>query len=707
LQSLTAAVQPLSMQPVSNPSPNILSAASGAAAPTSTVAVKPLASSPDASFAGLVHEILQRPNDVPEKSRDGQPASRNGKDAKKTASTTAAAITPSSLPSATRPVAFPAHFVQATWPGTDFREATGVLATAIQSTVQNLPPGSNGGDKTTTLTGNASGALASAQKLSLNISGFAAFSSASPVIAGSSILTANTTSGRAIPNPASDSAAASTSVPQPLFDPTGTLATSQPNAPTSQDAVPSASQSFSALSGPNFSGLTAAIPTGPALFPADPATAALPLAKNSESLSSTTAPGATGSDLGSSPSTADISSVAGKFSASGVDHRAPASSHFFAPLNSLLGATGSGLVTTASSVAPVLHGTSLPSSRPEIKLPVPGAVERNTAEASAWTRADSQTDTQTKPAAAATLMDAAQSTDAVVASALSLGPLVAPSTSDTSKISTPSGHSGPVAGGQIAATTATGDATASQDSTTSDDAKNPQNGAAVSSAPAPRSAGGNNFAPTLEDATKSAALTGVNSAPTPTAPPITTHSPAAPSAAAGPNNNSTHETSTSDPQNPPAAPGPEHSGPGQFVTDASLAQNAGHSDIHIAMQTDSLGSIELHARVSGDSVGAAITVERRDAHTALAADLPALQQSLSDKQLRVEHITLTHAPLDSTAGQASSQQFGEQPNHGHRAPSNIFEGANHAGSSNLHSVGGFGADTSEIFDSQGRLSVRA
>lgn len=140
---------------------------------------------------------------------------------------------------------------------------------------------------------------------------------------------------------------------------------------------------------------------------------------------------------------------------------------------------------------------------------------------------------------------------------------------------------------------------------------------------------------------------------------------------------------------------------------AHLAQNSSRSEIHVALQTDNLGTIELHARVSGDSVGAAITVEKRDAHSALAADLPILQQALSDRQLRVEQISLVHAPLHATAGHAAAQHFGGQGQPGGRQSSSFSQSAGSAENGDLAASNGSVPDAAEIFDAQGRLSVHA
>jgi flagellar hook-length control protein FliK len=125
--------------------------------------------------------------------------------------------------------------------------------------------------------------------------------------------------------------------------------------------------------------------------------------------------------------------------------------------------------------------------------------------------------------------------------------------------------------------------------------------------------------------------------------------------------------------------------------------------MRIAMQSDKFGAIELHARVSGDAVGAAIVVEKRDAHAALALELPGLQQALSDKQLRVEQVTLTHSMLSSTAGDAgaSSQQGQKGATPRSALPSFQTTAESLAAGSFL------AQEQLGVFNSQGRLSVLA
>jgi len=155
----------------------------------------------------------------------------------------------------------------------------------------------------------------------------------------------------------------------------------------------------------------------------------------------------------------------------------------------------------------------------------------------------------------------------------------------------------------------------------------------------------------------------------------------------------------------PAQPTPPGDVPDLSATrsanDAQLTHSANHSDMRIAMQTDQLGAIELHARVAGDQLGAAITVEKRDAHSILVAELPALQQALSEKQLHVAQLSLLQGSLHSTAGDTGAQhQQQERARHVQQVGMPFVVAPFTA------TIAGNG-EQSLMFDSSGRLSVRA
>jgi flagellar hook-length control protein FliK len=144
---------------------------------------------------------------------------------------------------------------------------------------------------------------------------------------------------------------------------------------------------------------------------------------------------------------------------------------------------------------------------------------------------------------------------------------------------------------------------------------------------------------------------------------------------------------------------------GRFVNDAELSSAANQSEIRIALQTDKLGAIELRAHITGDELGAAIIVEKRDAHAALAVELPALQQTLSEKQLRVDQVVLTQGSLHSTAGDAGANAQQGQRGGGSQAFRQTPMYANE--NVGLQQAAWFVPEAVGIFDSQGRLSVQA
>jgi len=146
-------------------------------------------------------------------------------------------------------------------------------------------------------------------------------------------------------------------------------------------------------------------------------------------------------------------------------------------------------------------------------------------------------------------------------------------------------------------------------------------------------------------------------------------------------------------------------GSGHFVTDARLIQTPALSEMRISMRSDQLGSVEVRAHSVGDEMGAAIMVEKRDAHTALAIELPALQQSLTEKHINLASVVLTQGSLSSTTGdsQASPQQ-------GERHPPGIpvvsaYLNPDASGVGVMSSTLSIGPAV--IFNSHGRLSVHA
>jgi hypothetical protein len=93
------------------------------------------------------------------------------------------------------------------------------------------------------------------------------------------------------------------------------------------------------------------------------------------------------------------------------------------------------------------------------------------------------------------------------------------------------------------------------------------------------------------------------------------------------------------------------------INSASLVQSQGKAEMHVAMQTDSLGALQLHAVLDNGQLGASIQVVSHDAHTLLSNDLPALQQVLTDQNLRVDHLAVINSSMTSGAGTGDRRSF--------------------------------------------------
>jgi hypothetical protein len=90
-----------------------------------------------------------------------------------------------------------------------------------------------------------------------------------------------------------------------------------------------------------------------------------------------------------------------------------------------------------------------------------------------------------------------------------------------------------------------------------------------------------------------------------------------------------------------------------------LYQRVGGAEMHIAMDTDLLGPIDLRAIVHQGSLSATIGVERADVQTLLVNELPALQHSLSEKNMQVGQISVLAGSIGS--GTNPNNQPHDQP----------------------------------------------
>ena len=137
-----------------------------------------------------------------------------------------------------------------------------------------------------------------------------------------------------------------------------------------------------------------------------------------------------------------------------------------------------------------------------------------------------------------------------------------------------------------------------------------------------------------------------------------------------------------------------------------LYQRVGGSEMHIAMETDLLGAVDLRATMHQSALTATIGVQRADVQALLSNDLPALQHALADKNFHVQQISVLN---NSVGGRASSSEQQEAPARNPFAPRGGYA-ANvaGAGASNGEDLRAGAGATSIAYgwnDDGGRISV--
>ena len=83
---------------------------------------------------------------------------------------------------------------------------------------------------------------------------------------------------------------------------------------------------------------------------------------------------------------------------------------------------------------------------------------------------------------------------------------------------------------------------------------------------------------------------------------------------------------------------------GHIVNGATLNWLRNGAEMRIQLRTDAFGPMEIQATLSSGKVGAAIGVESTEAQKTLLNQIPALQQSLADRHLELERISIVAGP---------------------------------------------------------------
>jgi flagellar hook-length control protein FliK len=105
----------------------------------------------------------------------------------------------------------------------------------------------------------------------------------------------------------------------------------------------------------------------------------------------------------------------------------------------------------------------------------------------------------------------------------------------------------------------------------------------------------------------------------------------------------------------PALPSSLPASLNDVVQASRLYQRVGGAEMHIAMDTDLLGSIDLRAVVHQSGLTATIGVQHADVQALLSSELPGLQHALSQKNLHVEQISIFGSAVGSQSNQGGSQ----------------------------------------------------
>jgi len=144
----------------------------------------------------------------------------------------------------------------------------------------------------------------------------------------------------------------------------------------------------------------------------------------------------------------------------------------------------------------------------------------------------------------------------------------------------------------------------------------------------------------------------------------------------------------------------------RLIQSANLGGNLRSSEMNITLHAESLGPVELHTRIMEDVVGASIGVERHDAHAMIASELPALHQALNDRQLRVGDLSVFQGSVHSDGGTGDGRPS-QQREAAQQSPATTTWAAEE--NSTLPEIAALSesSDSGTLFDSNGRLSVRA
>ena len=142
---------------------------------------------------------------------------------------------------------------------------------------------------------------------------------------------------------------------------------------------------------------------------------------------------------------------------------------------------------------------------------------------------------------------------------------------------------------------------------------------------------------------------------------------------------------------------------GRVVNTATLNALQNGTEMRVQLRTDAFGSMDIRATLEGGKVGAAIGVESAEAHNALLSQLPALQQSLNERQVQLDQISVvsSYGQSGTDFGAGSGRQNGDPtPSSGYHQQASGSEQMSEPASTPV-------TETWQPATSRGRLSVQA
>jgi flagellar hook-length control protein FliK len=145
---------------------------------------------------------------------------------------------------------------------------------------------------------------------------------------------------------------------------------------------------------------------------------------------------------------------------------------------------------------------------------------------------------------------------------------------------------------------------------------------------------------------------------------------------------------------------------------SELYQRVGGSEMHVAMETELLGAVDLRATMHQSALTATIGVQRSDVQALLSNELPALQHALADKNFHVEQISVLNNSVGDRAGSSGQQQAATQNQNQHQNPPmpragylpNIAASAA-SGANDMRAIAGASSMAHAWSDDSGRISV--